>query len=428
MAGRIKFRGGTTAEHSTFVGSDREITVDTTKKTLVLHDGVIAGGHEMARQSNVDLKADKSDTYTKSQVDAKVSQVDAKIDTEKGRIDAILSASDADKDSFKEIVDLINSVDTTNDNAFAGYVLSNNAAVALKAPLDSPAFTGSPILPTGATGVTQAVGTNNTKLATTAFVNTEIANDAVLKTNDTGGAKLPKGSTAQRPTGTALELEGLIRYNSETLGFEGYINGGWDDLGGGELDISGLPSKTTPTGDDSFVIADSVSGNALKNVTLTNLVDKIAGTTAGGLNDSNGVMSFYPYGLTTATTELTTSDFVVVSDSAVPKKITIADFANELPLLGVGQTWQDMTASMASGVTYTNSTGKPIIVSVSVIWYNANGVYDTLSVDGIVVAKSGTDNSSTTTSITQMTAIVPNGSNYSVYSRIGTIKNWSELR
>ena len=181
MAGRIKFRGGTTAEHSTFVGSDREITVDTTKKTLVLHDGVLACGYEMARQSNVDLKADKSNTYTKAQVDTKVSQVDAKIDTEKGRIDAILSASEADKDSFKEIVDLINSVDTANDNAFAGYVASNNAAVALKAPLNSPAFTGSPILPTGTIGVTQSVGNSSTRIATTAFVNAEIANDTYSK-------------------------------------------------------------------------------------------------------------------------------------------------------------------------------------------------------------------------------------------------------
>lgn len=52
------------------------------------------------------------------------------INTEKGRIDAILSASQADKDSFAEIVTLINSIDTENDQAFAGYVLSNNAAVA----------------------------------------------------------------------------------------------------------------------------------------------------------------------------------------------------------------------------------------------------------------------------------------------------------
>jgi pectin methylesterase-like acyl-CoA thioesterase len=52
--------------------------------------------------------------------------LDQKIETEKARIDAILEASDADKDSFKEIVDLINSVDTENDQAFAGYVLSND--------------------------------------------------------------------------------------------------------------------------------------------------------------------------------------------------------------------------------------------------------------------------------------------------------------
>ena len=52
------------------------------------------------------------------------------IDTEKSRINAILSASTADKDSFAEIVELINSVDTENDTAFAGYVLSNDAALA----------------------------------------------------------------------------------------------------------------------------------------------------------------------------------------------------------------------------------------------------------------------------------------------------------
>jgi predicted nucleic acid-binding Zn-ribbon protein len=54
----------------------------------------------------------------------------SEINTEKGRIDAILLAADADKDSFVEIVTLINSIDTANDQAFAGYVLSNDAAVA----------------------------------------------------------------------------------------------------------------------------------------------------------------------------------------------------------------------------------------------------------------------------------------------------------
>jgi hypothetical protein len=56
--------------------------------------------------------------------------LDGKIATEKTRIDAILDASEADKDSFAEIVALINSVDTENDQAFAAYVLSNDAALA----------------------------------------------------------------------------------------------------------------------------------------------------------------------------------------------------------------------------------------------------------------------------------------------------------
>ena len=58
------------------------------------------------------------------------SELQDNIDVEKARIDAILSASDADKDSFAEIVALINSVDTENDQAFAGYVASNDAALA----------------------------------------------------------------------------------------------------------------------------------------------------------------------------------------------------------------------------------------------------------------------------------------------------------
>jgi len=43
-------------------------------------------------------------------------------------------------------------------------------AVATKADLASPSFTGTPSLPTGATGVTQSFGNSSTLLATTAFV------------------------------------------------------------------------------------------------------------------------------------------------------------------------------------------------------------------------------------------------------------------
>jgi len=80
------------------------------------------------------LEADPTTAAAVAAVQADVDQneadADAAIAVERGRIDAILDAADADKDSFAEIVNLINSVDTTNDDAFAAYVLSNDAAVA----------------------------------------------------------------------------------------------------------------------------------------------------------------------------------------------------------------------------------------------------------------------------------------------------------
>jgi hypothetical protein len=54
------------------------------------------------------------------------SSLDTRIVTEKNRVDAILSAADADKDSFVEIVSLINSVDTTNDSTFASFYTGSN--------------------------------------------------------------------------------------------------------------------------------------------------------------------------------------------------------------------------------------------------------------------------------------------------------------
>lgn len=80
------------------------------------------------------------------------------LSTEKQRIDAILLASDADTDTFAEIVSLINSVDTDNDNTFASfYTASNGRLGALEsytASLDSTTLISgsSQINITGTTG------------------------------------------------------------------------------------------------------------------------------------------------------------------------------------------------------------------------------------------------------------------------------------
>ena len=44
MAKLLQLRGGTTSQHSSFTGAVREVTVDTDKDLLVVHDGSTAGG------------------------------------------------------------------------------------------------------------------------------------------------------------------------------------------------------------------------------------------------------------------------------------------------------------------------------------------------------------------------------------------------
>ena len=62
MATQVQFRRGTTAEHNNFRGADGEVTVDTSIKTVVVHDAVTVGGFPLLRQdaSNSQLERGSS--------------------------------------------------------------------------------------------------------------------------------------------------------------------------------------------------------------------------------------------------------------------------------------------------------------------------------------------------------------------------------
>ena len=51
MAKLLKLRRGSTSQHSSFTGAEGEVTVDTDKDVLVVHDGSTAGGHPQAAQA-----------------------------------------------------------------------------------------------------------------------------------------------------------------------------------------------------------------------------------------------------------------------------------------------------------------------------------------------------------------------------------------
>ena len=51
MSTQVQRRKGTTAQHASFTGASAELTVDTTKNTVVVHDGATAGGIPLAKET-----------------------------------------------------------------------------------------------------------------------------------------------------------------------------------------------------------------------------------------------------------------------------------------------------------------------------------------------------------------------------------------
>ena len=62
---------------------------------------------------------------------------------------------------------------------------ATQTALDLKANLASPTFSGTPTLPTGTVAVTQTLGNNTTAIATTAFIQTALANFGGMTVSDT---------------------------------------------------------------------------------------------------------------------------------------------------------------------------------------------------------------------------------------------------
>ena len=62
MATQVQFRRGTTAEHSGFKGADGEVTVDTSLKTVVIHDALTNGGFPVLRQDASNSQLERGST------------------------------------------------------------------------------------------------------------------------------------------------------------------------------------------------------------------------------------------------------------------------------------------------------------------------------------------------------------------------------
>ena len=93
-------------------------------------------------------------------------------------------------------------------------------------------------------------------------------------------------------------------------------------------------------------------------------------------------------------------------------------------LIGTNQTWQNVTASRAVGVTYTNNTGKPIYVSIRSATVSATENFY-LTVDGLLISQAY--EATTNTRAHTITSLIPDGSTYTLQATYG-VALWAELR
>jgi len=99
-------------------------------------------------------------------------------------------------------------------------------------------------------------------------------------------------------------------------------------------------------------------------------------------------------------------------------------------VVGLGdstQSWQDVTASRAVNTTYTNSTGKPIMVSFNALNSIAGSTYN-LVVNGTISAAASVN--AIAGGRGGVSGVVPAGNTYTVAISSGVLSslNWNELR
>jgi hypothetical protein len=114
----------------------------------------------------------------------------------------------------------------------------------------------------------------------------------------------------------------------------------------------------------------------------------------------------------------------VVSGLKVAAGSGAGEAVNYDQVFGLGQTWQNVTASRIVGVTYTNTTGKPIMVAFMGSTTSVSGRAYFYVNDSLLIAQSIILNSSV-----EVNLIVPHNSTYKVTVEGGVTKtSWWELR
>ena len=188
--------------------------------------------------------------------------------------------------------------------------------------------------------------------------------------------------------------------------------------GSGNVVLSNSPTLVTPAlGTPSALVGTNITGTASGLSIGGNAATASSPASGGSFITSSNI------GSQSVNYANTAGNGGVTSVNGSTGAVTVTS-------IGVGQSWQNVTGSRSSGTSYTNSTGKPILVN-AFSSRTDSGFQLTAVCDGVTVGYQGGGGGGDARRTGFVSFIVPNGSSYTVtYSggADGSTLQWAELR
>ena len=259
MAKLLKLRRGTTSQHSSFTGAEGEVTVDTDKETLVVHNGSTQAGFPLLRQDMSNLPGG---TIDNADVSGSAAIAGTKISPNFGSQTIQTTGN----------IDISDSTNTNNNRIKIGagndleiYHDGNNKFEGLNGYVKLAAINGSLFLDGNSTFIRSGDASE---------IQAEFNNGGAVELNHAGSKKLETTSSGVKITGTLTgdDNHGLLLGNSQDL----------------RIRHTGSHSEITDEGDGNLRLGSNQT--EIRTANLATLSAKFVGSGAVELNHAGTKM------------------------------------------------------------------------------------------------------------------------------------------